>query len=394
MTLEVGVLRHLDQVEELAAEWVVLHESAGATLPFSAPEWALTWLRHFTGPGPDRPLVVEVREDGGLVGVAALYEHRMRGGLVRLQPVGTGVEWVGPFEVPSVLAAAGRGRDVGRAVVDHLCRMQPGWDWANVALGEAASWLEPEWLPDPSFTSMVRHVVGAVVLDLRVERPEDVLVGHRNLKESLRRARNRLTKEFGPDGWRVHRHERPEDVDPALGRLMRLHGERAEAEGHREKHRDVFASPRVRAYVADVVHRLALRDRVRVYEVEADGEVLAAQLVLRTATAGYASVSGVSDQGWRFSSVTHLLWQAVVDSHAAGHSELNLSIGPNQAKLRWSDAVRHYPDYVVLGPRRRSRTAYLAAQTAASVRSYGEAVRAHGAPKGAPAAEKGTTPQA
>ncbi|RYZ26747.1 MAG: hypothetical protein EOP01_08610, partial [Propionibacteriaceae bacterium] len=177
MTLEVTVLRHLDRVEELAPAWAALHEAAGARLPFSAPEWSLTWLRHFTGPGPDRPLVVEVREDGALVGVAPLYEHRMRGGLVRLQPVGTGVEWIGPFEVPSMLAAAGRGRDVGRAVVEHLCGIEPGLDWANVALGEAASWLEPEWLPDLSFTSMVRHVVGAVVLDLRVAKPEDVLVG-------------------------------------------------------------------------------------------------------------------------------------------------------------------------------------------------------------------------
>jgi len=394
VTLEVGVRRHLDQVEGLEQEWVELHERSGAALPFSAPEWAVTWLRHFTGPGPDSPLVVEVREAGELVGVAPLYQHRMRGGLVRLQPVGTGVEWVGPFEVPSMLAAAGRGRDVGRAVVEHLCRVEPGWDWANVALGEAAPWLEPEWLPDPSFTSMVRHVVGAVVLDLRVDRPEDVLAGHRNLKESLRRARNRLTKEFGPEGWRVHRHALPDDVDAALGRLMRLHGERAAADGHRETHLDVFESARVRAYVTDVVHRLALRDRVRVYEVETGGEVLAAQLVLRTATAGYASVSGVSEQGWRFSSVTHLLWQAVVDSHAAGHAELNLSIGPNQAKLRWSDQVRHFPDYVVLGPRRRSRTAYLAAQTAAAVRSYREAVRAHGAPKAGLPQEKGAGPQA
>ncbi len=394
MALEVEVRERLDEITVIEPDWVALHERSGARLPFSAPEWGLTWLQHFAASGPDSPLLLEVREAGELVGVAACYRHRMRGGLSRVQPAGAGVEWIGPFEVPSLLAAPGRGRDVARVVVDRLCRLEPAWDWANVALGEGAPWLEPEWLPDPGFTSMVRHVVGAVVVDLRVERPEDVLSGHRNLKESLRRARNRLTKEFGADGWQVRRHTQTSEVDAAFGRLARLHAERAEAQGHREAHRNVFASPRALAYVADVVHRLARRDRVCVYEVEAGGEVIAAQLVLRTATASYTSVSGVSDAGWRFSSVTHLLWTALADAHALGHVEINLSIGPNQAKLRWSPEVRHYPDHVVLGPRRRSRTAYLAAQTAAAVRSYREAVQAHGRPSGDAPAKAGSAAQA
>ena len=377
MTLVLRVLGDLDEVRAIEHEWADLHEAAGARLPFSAPEWGLTWLEHFAVSGPDSPLVVEVREDGLLIGLAACYRHRMRGGLNRVQPVGTGVEWVGPFEVPSMLAAAGRGRDVARVVVERLCRLEPAFDWANVALGESAPWLEPEWLPAPSFTSMVRHVVAAVVVDLEVERPEDVLVGHRNLKESLRRARNRLTREYGAEGWEVRRHTKVDAVDAAFGRLVDLHRERAAAEQHREVHRDVFDSPRALAYVRDVVHRLASRDRVRVYEVHAGDEVLAAQLVLTTKTTSYSSVSGVSERGWRFSAVTHLQWTALLDAHAAGHRELNLSIGPNQAKLRWSQDVRHQPDYVVVGPRRRSRAAYLAAQTAAAVRTYREAVQAH-----------------
>ena len=376
MALETSVLTRLDQVRAIEGEWAALHDASGARLPFSAPEWGITWLEHFAASGPDSPLVVEVREDGRLLGLAACYRHRMRGGLNRVQPVGTGAEWIGPFEVPSVLAAESRGRDVARAVVEALCGLDPAFDWANVGLGESAPWLEPEWLPS-GFTSMVRHVVGAVVVDLGVPRPEDVLVGHRNLKESLRRARNRLTKEYGADGWEVRRHTEPDAVAAAFAGLVRLHRERAAAEQHREIHADVFASPRALAYVSEVVLRLARRDRVRLYEVAAGEEVLAAQLVLTTATASYSSVSGVSERGWRFSSVTHLQWTGLVEAHAAGHRELNLSIGPNQAKLRWSSDVRHQPDYVVVGPRRRSRTAYLAAQTAASVRAYREAVQAH-----------------
>ena len=87
MTLETSVLTRLDQVRAIEAEWAALHDDSGARLPFSAPEWGLTWLEHFAASGPDSPLVVEVREDGRLLGLAACYRHRMRGGLNRVQPV-------------------------------------------------------------------------------------------------------------------------------------------------------------------------------------------------------------------------------------------------------------------------------------------------------------------
>lgn len=373
MTTEVTVQHRPDDLAELVPEWTDLHESSGTRMPFSAPEWALTWLQHFGDDEHNRPVVFVIRESGKLIGVAPYYRHRMPGGLARLQQAGTGVEWIGPFEVPAMLAAPNRGRDVARAVVDRMCELDPSWDWANVSLGDAAHWLEPEWLPDPSFTSLVKRTTAAVVVDLQVPRPEDVLTGHRNLKESLRRARNRLNAEFGPEGWTVCTTSTPQEVGPAFQRLIRLHEERSRAEGRRESHRNVFASPRATSFVAEVVNLLALRDRVRVYELVAGDVVLAAQLVLRTKTATYSSVSGLSDVGWRFSVVTHLQWNALVDAHGAGHAEMNLSIGPNQAKLRWSKLVRYHPEFVIVGPRPVSRAAYSGAQVASSLRSYSEA---------------------
>lgn len=202
MTLEVTVRESLDDADGLIQEWTQLHESSGTRIPFSAPEWAWTWLEHFAT-SDDTPVLYEVREDDRLIGVAPYYRHRMPAGLSRLQPVGTGLEWIGPYELPSMLALPDRGREVARAVVEQVCRQQPDWDWTNVSLGDTAHWLEPEWLPGPAFTSLTKRVVGAVVVDLEVSAPEEVLRGRRNLKESLRRARNRLTSAFGADGWSV-----------------------------------------------------------------------------------------------------------------------------------------------------------------------------------------------
>jgi CelD/BcsL family acetyltransferase involved in cellulose biosynthesis len=260
-------------------------------------------------------------------------------------------------------------------VVDEICREADPWDWANIAAGEVAPWFEPEWLPSSSYTELVKHVLAATVIDLGIPRVEEVLVGRRNVKESIRRAKNRLTKAYGSDGWSVERIADPAAVVPAFQRLVRLHEERSRAVSHSESHVNVFASPTVLAYVADVVQQLAARDRVSIYELVTDGELIASQLILHTTTASYSSVSGISEKGWPFSAVTYLQWHAIRHAYELGHSEFNLSIGPNQAKLRWSNQVRYFPDFVVIGPRRRSRVASTGAQLWSSVAAYRAASR-------------------
>ena len=393
MPLAATVHRTLESVSALSGEWAALHASSGSRLPFNGPEFALTWLQHFTGPD-DVPVVFEVRDGPRLVGMAPYYQHRMRGGLSRLQPVGTGLEWIGPYEVPAMLAEAGRGREVARAVVQEMCREPVAWDWVNVALGEAAPWFEPEWLPDPDFTFLVKHLVGAVVLDLTGGPVEELLFGRRNVKESIRRAKNRLNSAYGSEGWSVARVTGPAEVSEALTRLVRLHESRSKAQTHREHHVNVFESPAVLTYLRDVVGQLAERRMVSIYELRAGEERLASQLIWHTQTASYSSVSGISEAGWPFSPVTYLQWSAIQDAHAAGHREMNLSIGPNQAKLRWTNEVRYFPDFVVVGPRRRSKGAYPGAHLWSALSAYREAVRTrerpdgHRQPPAAPSGEK------
>jgi hypothetical protein len=185
-----------ESVSALVPEWTALHEASGTGLPFTAPEFVVTWLRHFAD-AANTPVVYEVREGDRLVGVAPFYRHRMWGGLSRLQPVGTGQEWIGPFEVPGLLAAPGRGREVARSVVTEMCREPVDWDWANVSLGDAAPWFEPEWLPAPELTPMVKHLTAAVVLDLQRPAVDEILVGRRNVKESIRLRCRRLGRAAG-----------------------------------------------------------------------------------------------------------------------------------------------------------------------------------------------------
>lgn len=376
MDLQIVEHRQLSGVQGLAGEWQALHDAAGDTNPFTGPDWAVTWLEHFGGDPGHEPLVLEVRESGRLVGVAPLYRRSVLKGLGTLvQPVGTGSLWIGPYEQPSILAAPDLGRDVARAVVAHLCADPGSWDCSQLVLGPAAPWLEPEWLPDWSFTLLQRRTRANAVLSLGGD--GNVYAGRRNLKESLRRARNRLTRDVGADGWSVRRVTSATEAPVAFDRLVELHGERAQLRDGRPVHADIYADPRVRAYLREVVARSAARGGSSVYELLIGDDVVASQLVLHTRSATYNSTSGIAERAWPYSAVTYLLSLVVKDAQDAGHREVNLSTGPNQAKLRWTDQVRTTTEFALVGPRRRSRLLTLGLDTYGVVAGYQEARRAH-----------------
>ena len=375
MDLHTVAHRELASVRALAEQWQALHDASGDTNPFSGPDWAITWLEHFCGGGQHQPFVVEVRDGDRLVGVAPLYRRTALGGrAAMLQPIGTGVPWIGPYELPTLLAAPGHGQDVARAVVRLVCDQPESWDWSTLQLGPAA-WLAPEWLPDWSFTLLQRQVRAAVVLELSPG--ADVHAGRRNLKESFRRARNRLTRDFGADGWSVRRVTEAPEVRTAFDRLADLHGQRAGLRDGRPVHADVFADRRVQDFLQSVVEQMAQRGCVSFYELLIGPEVVASQLVLHTVTASYSSVSGAAARAWPYSAVTYLQSLAVKDAQEAGHTRMNLSIGPNQAKLRWTDRIESTVEFKIVGPRRRSRLLHVAHESGAVLASYQEARRAH-----------------
>jgi CelD/BcsL family acetyltransferase involved in cellulose biosynthesis len=375
--LRVEPLTTSSTVAAITEEWRELHEASGDVNPFSGPDWSVAWLEHFATDGRFEPFVLAVRDgEGRLVGVAPLYQqHPIRGVATIIQPIGTGGPWIGPFELPEMAAMPELGRDVSRAVVGFLCESPDRWDWVNLTFPQSAPWFEPEWLANWSFTIQVRHSRATVVLDL--ERGGNIYAGRRNLKESFRRARNRLTRDFGAEGWSTRRITDAADIPAAFNRLSDLHGQRAELENGQPVHPDVVQDRAVRKYFGDVVQRLAAHGRVSIYELCVNDEVMASQLILHTATGSYSSISGAAEKIWPYSAVTYLQSQAVADAQEAGHERMCLSLGPNQAKLRWTNKVEIHTEFGLVGPRRRSQLLYLAAGTRDTITNYRAARRAH-----------------
>jgi CelD/BcsL family acetyltransferase involved in cellulose biosynthesis len=369
--LEAERISSADDLERIRAEWATLHDDSRTTNPFTGPDWVIPWVRKLM-PARDEAWIITLRGEGRLLGVAPLHLHRHRFGITRLQMIGANQPWVGPLELPAMLSAPGFGRQVAQGALAHLTAHHQSWDFVTLTLAEGIDWIEPAWLNGPSFTALPHRVTPFVVLSLPLA-PRGPADGRRNLKEAVRRARNRLSKQFGADGWHVEKLTEGAAVAVGWSDLVGLHRERSTYTEKGGKHPDVLANPQVHDYVQTVVTDLAGRDRITLYRLVAGGRALAAQLVLRTTSASFISISGFSQDAWEFSPTNYLQWMAVQDAADCGHTEVNLSAWPTTAKLRWSRTIRMHPDFLVVGPARSSWLAASAFLTAASLQRYREA---------------------
>jgi hypothetical protein len=175
----------------------------------------------------------------------------------------------------------------------------------------------------------------------------------RNLRESLRRSRNRVKRLSGD--WQVD-CVGPHDPrwDRAFDDLRSLHGARAGMDGV-VAHDDVFAGTSQTALV-HAVARSSSRTRPRVLRLLRDRTAVAALLTSDCGDCTWLSVSGVAADHWGLGAVTLLQWEAVQEAARAGRRTIRFPTGVDTAKLRWSGDVRVSHVFVLVNPRRRSRT--------------------------------------
>jgi CelD/BcsL family acetyltransferase involved in cellulose biosynthesis len=363
-SLSVTRIRTFYAANAIEADWHALYRGSGTGNPFASPDWLLPWARHFV---PERDLdIVAVWRHGTLVGLAPCYAKRAPLMPRRLQLLGSG-RHDALTELPQVLAAPGEARSVLRAVVGEWSQQEADWGWLELPVMADQGWFEPEWLTGRvGERGIVLHKAtrATVVLDL----PSDVPALHagfkRNLRESIRRGRNRLDRTGLP--WNITAHEDPVDVIRALDVLAALHASRAGLVGRR-KHPDQLAVAARRQFLSEALAAMARRGQARILTLDVAGRPVAAQLVLDAPAGSYLGISGVDPQWWQASPLTLLALHAVEAAVLRGHREFNLSAGPSVSKLRWSEQVRQHPEFLVCGPRRSSRVAFTSYRMAAAV---------------------------
>lgn len=329
------------------AQWDALFDAQeGVANPFCAPEWVETWYEFFTAP-EDR-FVFTAREGDRLIGVAPFFRSKVATSklsiAMRLQLVGAG-QGGSLLELPQILAAPGREREVLREVVATTLVADTGAHWTETSVTPAMAWFDGQWVTRSGrAVAFHRHQVSraCVIVPLDGAWLTTRSGLKRNVKESLRRAKNRIAK----DGrtWSVREHT--DDLDAAVvDRFLTLHSSRAQNDDSDSQHADAFADPTRRAFLRVVLPKLGAKGRARILELELGGEIVAAQLVLHAPALTYVHSSGFRADVWDLGPVTFLQGAAISAAADRGERWINMSPGPHVAKLRWSERLDTHHDF-------------------------------------------------
>jgi|GEM_PF-1355108 len=375
---EVARLAGHGDLVALRSEWEELFVASRTGNPFSDPGWLTAWARTYVASGD--LWVVTVRRDGALVGVLPCHLVKMGLGPLALRSIVPLGCQAGPglTELPVPLTIRDDARGIVRAAMRFLSRARDAnVHWIEMTLGPSVPWLEPQWFPAAGASTRATTIVAkapraCVRLPLPAA-PGGNLALKRNVRESVRRARNRLTKSNRP--WTVRPVTDPAEVAQSFDVLSRLHSTRATLPG-KMAHHDALAG-RTAQFVLAAAVDMAARGRAAIYQLELDGEIIAAQLVLTTPSSAYLSVSGMTEDAWQYSPMALLIHTVAQDTIARGGSDLYLSVGPDEAKLRWSEEIEYYPQFVVVPPTRAARRGFSLYLPASSLARYRRELSLH-----------------
>lgn len=344
---------------ELAAlepEWIDLFVRARAKNPFAHPSWVIPWFRHFV-PDRDERIVVAMRREGELVAVAPIYYRHYGVGPLRaraLQVAGGSPRSNDRLtEMSEILTLPGDRRKIFRGLVHHLALEVGGWDWLGVTLSPGQGWFEGDWLPDDwrrrGAFAVHKAVRTFVVLPLPASWSELRL--KRNLKEALRRSKNRLAALDVPTEISFVEGE---GLPHAVEGLMRLHGRRAEMAG-RLTHDDYFQDPTTAALIRDAAQKWSSSGGATAAFLSLDGAPIAGRLLLDANRTHFLSFSGFEPEHWRLGASASLMAASIRRAIDLGGELVNFSVSPDSAKLRWSEQLDFQHEFVAVAPARRSR---------------------------------------
>jgi CelD/BcsL family acetyltransferase involved in cellulose biosynthesis len=358
---QISLLTTRKEVDALVPEWTQLFYSSAVPNPFAHPIWLLTWFDHYAR---DAQLYfVTIRDEGHLVAVAPFYleRHSVLPGLpaiTRARLLGVGAERH-ITEMPQILTASQPARRNLRRIVAFLAERSHDWDWLELTVTPEQGIFEPDWVMDPPFDGYVLPSTTrvAVILPLTASW-DDLRAGlKRNVKESIRRGFNRLSR----DGHQWEFLEGARDLAELQEQLMQLVALSRARSVAEESVRDTPVTSTTDAnlmFLQDAARRLFGNGLLDPCFLRIDGAKVAGRLVLRANKSIFFSFSGFDPKWWDYGISTTLMAEILRTSIEHGDGIANLSIDPNIAKLRWSERLVFYNDVILVGTRRRSRLAF------------------------------------
>jgi CelD/BcsL family acetyltransferase involved in cellulose biosynthesis len=342
-----------DELVGLRADWLALEDEAAADLPFQTWEWAVAWWKHLheesRGVRDYLRIFVVRNACGRVIAIAPfILTERPAFGPLRiryLQLIGADPNIT---EIRTLICLPGMQRQVVDLLRAHIASRADQCDWiAWEGLQESGAVV--------AAAADSTQERSAFVLSLASDWGAMRARFGRNLKESLRKCYNSL----GRDGLRCSLETLQEtaEVDAALAEFFRLHSERASLK-QGPRHADVFASCEARAFLIEVMHRLAQRGVARVFRLQINGRVVAIRLGFEMCGSLYLYYSGWDPKYGHYSIMTTLLAEIVKDAIRRGLATINLSTGSDMSKTRWRPQEVVYSSHKEISPRAAARVRY------------------------------------
>jgi CelD/BcsL family acetyltransferase involved in cellulose biosynthesis len=354
------LLTGVTEAEKLVPEWSALFKASAARNVFVHPTWVLTWARHFLKEGD--LLVVAVREGSRLVGVAPFRRDCVgwkKGGVsvTRLVPMGSG-RHIELNELPTILVGSAAPRAVLRQVVKAVTEQRDMWDWVEVAVAHGQGWFDPEWLMDHgsarSGTLLHAQNRPCVVLPLGPSWPDTFSTLKRHVRRSIRRSTMAMERSGYRSKFVIADSGEMERWVETISKLCKA---RATVRDKRP-HRNYLADPRTRLFITDVGRALVEEGAFLPCSLRVGDEDVAASLVLRGSDELYFSFSAFDPRWWAEGVGTMLMAECLRWGVDHGCTRANLSVGVDNAKLRWSEEIEVHQSFMIVGERRSSRAAF------------------------------------
>lgn len=316
-----------DSLERLYGEWDSL--ALACELPLMAPAWLLAWWRHIA---PPTALLraIQVRDaSGALVGFAPLYVPPRRAGRVEFRVLGAGMAT--PL---GLLSQPGREREVATAISRALSEADPRPDVIMLPGTQLTSrWhaaIRDGWPGRVKpITSAYRTRPYPRVL-LHGGSLDAWLAGRSSkFRYSMRRLGRLLAEQGG--SWRMSTEATlPRDIKI----FLRLHEARWRGRGESTL---ASAGQRGEAMLNDVGRALIADERFRLWLLEIEGEVIAADVYL----CGGGVAVGING-GWdeRFKPLSPPLlatMHTIEDAIARGERRVDLGPGDESHKTRFAN---------------------------------------------------------
>ncbi len=322
--------------EALESEWDELLDASDQCVFFLRWWWLRLWWRTFR-PAAGRLMLITCRDEGGrLMGLAPFYtrERRVAGlpGPREVLFIGTGV-FAQTSEYLDVIARRGREAEVARSVAGCL---SASGDWDRLWLNEV-----------PASSSVLPHLLAALGKDARVEdcggsRYIDTTLDWDACKGGFgsmirRKALPHLRQLFKSHDCRFISVRQAEDLEPAMAELMRLHQARWQSKGEPGS----FALTGAEEFLREAMRQSFDRGKLRLWLLEAEGEVIAALLAFVDNGVAHFYTSGFDAKHAKKSPGSAIISLCVKDCvEDPSIREVDLMSGNSPYKQSWSKLTR------------------------------------------------------